>query len=51
MSQKKVQRTKDLEAAGERQIIAEVAQNQIEEHNFKRLILLGIIVRQVNISN
>ncbi len=43
MSEKKVQRTKDLELAGERQLLAEVAQNQIEDHNFKRLIQAGII--------
>lgn len=43
MSQKKVQRTRDLEAAGQRQLIAEVAQNQIEEHNFKKLIRAGTI--------
>jgi len=43
MSLKKVQRTRDLEAAGKRQLVAEVAQNQIEEHNFKRLVQAGTI--------
>lgn len=43
MSLKKVQRTQDLELAGERELIAEAAQNRTEDYNFKKLVKLGII--------
>lgn len=43
MSQKKVDRTRDLELAAEQRWLLEIAQNDIEEHNFKNLIRAGII--------
>ena len=45
MGAHKTQRTDELRQAAERYIIAEQAQNHIEQHNFDRLVRSGVIVK------
>lgn len=44
MGKPKTERTEKLRQAARRYIIAEQAQNAIEQHNFDRMIWQGIIV-------
>ena len=44
MGKHKTQRTEELRQSVERYIIAEQAQNHIEQHNFDRLVRSGVII-------
>ena len=44
MGKHKTQRTQELRQAAKRYIVAEQAQNHIEQHNFDRLVENGVII-------
>ena len=44
MGKHKTRRTNELRSAAKRYIIAEEAQNCIEQHNFDRLVRNGVII-------
>jgi len=45
MGKPKTQRTDELRQTARRYVIAEEAQNHIEQHNFDRLVAQGVIIR------
>ena len=46
MSQKSVQRTIDLQNQIRRHVVNDIAVNNIEQHNFNKLVRTGVIVAE-----